>query len=330
LSKILTFKLRLCYKPGKRYHREMKKNTKNLSENPSGTATLAATITKTDCANCGNALTGSYCSVCGQKKITEKDVTVHSFLENAFHEFTHIDSKILRSLHYLLFKPGLLTEEFIAGRRKRYMNPVQLFIVINLIYFILIGFFHWNTFTTPLELLLQNNPPGRLMSRMVDHKLAETGLSYEAYKEYFNHALHTQAKSLIIIMVPLFATLLSIMYMRQKRFFIEHLVFSVHFYGWVLIALGVALNIVFLLLTWLFSAVGLSTAILNSDIALSLCASLSVFVFLYLSLKRVYRETLFSTVIKAGISFFAFWIIIFLYRFILFMTVYYTLKLPAH
>jgi len=309
----------------------MKKKQRFISEKSPGPVTLAQTITKADCANCSNPLNGSsYCSSCGQKKIGEKDVTIHSFIENAFHEFTHIDSKILRSIRYLLIRPGFMTEEFITGHRKRYMNPIQLFIVINLIYFILIGFFKWSTFTTPLEFLLQNNPPGRLMRSMVNHKMAETGLTYEAYKELFNHTLHTQAKSLIIVMVPMFAVLLSILYFRQKRYFVEHLVFSLHFYGFVLIALGIALNLAFLLLTLILHSIGINASLLNSDLALSLCASVSVLGFLFFSLKRVYKEGMLPTLFKTGIGFFAFWIIIFLYRILLFLSVYYTLKIPAH
>ena len=90
------------------------------------------------CANCGAALAGEYCAACGQRH----DPHVHSvrhFASEAFESITHADSRLWRTLGYLLAKPGRLTAEFFAGRRMRYLPPFRLYLVISLLFFLVAG-----------------------------------------------------------------------------------------------------------------------------------------------------------------------------------------------
>jgi uncharacterized protein DUF3667 len=90
------------------------------------------------CANCSNALVGEYCSVCGQRH--EPHVhTVGHFAGEAFESISHADSRLWRTLLYLLIRPGFLTREFFEGRRVRYLPPFRLYLVISVVFFIVIG-----------------------------------------------------------------------------------------------------------------------------------------------------------------------------------------------
>lgn len=91
------------------------------------------------CANCGSLLTGKYCSRCGQR---HDDHPVHHFwhfVSEATEDLTHADSRLWRTLSALLFRPGLLTREFLEGRRARYLPPVRLYLVVSVIFFIIVG-----------------------------------------------------------------------------------------------------------------------------------------------------------------------------------------------
>jgi hypothetical protein len=67
------------------------------------------------CANCGQPLAGEYCAACGQRH--EPHVhTVSHFAGEAFESISHADSRLWRTLLYLLIRPGFLTREFFAGR----------------------------------------------------------------------------------------------------------------------------------------------------------------------------------------------------------------------
>src|ERR1051325_9743336 len=84
-------------------------------------------VAPTACANCGQPLAGRYCSACGEQILDRETRTVRHFVaESLFDEITHLDSRFWLTLRLLLFKPGVLTLEFIAGRRRRYITPVKL------------------------------------------------------------------------------------------------------------------------------------------------------------------------------------------------------------
>ena len=69
------------------------------------------------CANCGAPLAGEYCAACGQRH--EPHVhTVGHFAAEAFESITHADSRLWRTLWYLLARPGRLTREFFAGQAR--------------------------------------------------------------------------------------------------------------------------------------------------------------------------------------------------------------------
>lgn len=90
------------------------------------------------CANCGQPLAGEYCAACGQRH--EPHVhTVGHFAAEAFESISHADSRVWRTLLYLLIRPGYLTSEFFAGRRVRYLPPFRLYLVISVVFFIVIG-----------------------------------------------------------------------------------------------------------------------------------------------------------------------------------------------
>ena len=90
------------------------------------------------CANCGAPLADKYCAACGQRH--EPHVhTVGHFAGEAFESITHADSRLWRTLGYLLARPGRLTREFFEGKRARYLPPFRLYLVISLLFFLIAG-----------------------------------------------------------------------------------------------------------------------------------------------------------------------------------------------
>jgi hypothetical protein len=91
------------------------------------------------CANCGAPLAGEFCATCGQRQELHVHTLGH-FAAEAFESVTHADSRLWRTLGYLLVKPGFLTREFFNGRRARYLPPFRLYLVISLLFFVAAGF----------------------------------------------------------------------------------------------------------------------------------------------------------------------------------------------
>jgi len=109
------------------------------------------------CANCGTQLLGPYCHACGQPTkhfIRHIPSVMKDLLEGVF----NVDSRILRTLGVLLFRPGRLTMEYIAGRRARYTAPLQLYLIISVMLFVALS---WVT-TMNRDLVVINNGPNSL------------------------------------------------------------------------------------------------------------------------------------------------------------------------
>lgn len=90
------------------------------------------------CANCGATLAGVYCASCGQRHEPHIHTVAH-FAGEAFESISHADSRLWRTLWYLLSRPGFLTRQFLAGHRVSYLPPFRLYLVISVLFFVAVG-----------------------------------------------------------------------------------------------------------------------------------------------------------------------------------------------
>lgn len=91
------------------------------------------------CDNCGASLRGEYCHVCGQHERSYIR-NVFSLISEVLAEFSSWDSRVLRTLVPLLFRPAYLSNEYIVGRRVRYVPPIRLYLFVSLIFFLTLTF----------------------------------------------------------------------------------------------------------------------------------------------------------------------------------------------
>lgn len=94
----------------------------------------------TVCLNCQHPLDISdrYCPNCSQANSTKK-VTIRDFADEFFSNVIAYDSRLLRTLSAMLLRPGLITKEYIAGRRMHYTNPFRFMLSLAIIYFLMLG-----------------------------------------------------------------------------------------------------------------------------------------------------------------------------------------------
>jgi hypothetical protein len=88
------------------------------------------------CLNCGAQLAGAFCADCGQRDIPPYP-SVRELVVDAAAEFTGWDGRLATSLRDLILRPGMLTREFLEGRRVRYISPLRLYLMASLVYFLL-------------------------------------------------------------------------------------------------------------------------------------------------------------------------------------------------
>ena len=83
------------------------------------------------CRNCGANAAGNYCANCGQ----ETSLALPSaprFLREAAGRYIAFDGRFWRTMHRLVFRPGVLTVDYLAGRRRRYVRPGRLFVALSI------------------------------------------------------------------------------------------------------------------------------------------------------------------------------------------------------
>ena len=89
-----------------------------------------------NCLNCKSTLDGvyNYCPICGQEN-NNNNISFGRLIAEFFNNYLSFDSRFTRSLIPFFLRPGFLTNQFNAGLRVTYMNPVRLYLVVSLFYF---------------------------------------------------------------------------------------------------------------------------------------------------------------------------------------------------
>jgi hypothetical protein len=229
----------------------------------------AATV----CANCGAPLGGAYCPVCGQKAVGP-DVSLHDFFHEAFHEFAHVDGKIVQTLRLLFAKPGMLTKEFLEGRRVRHISPLRLYLTCSVLFFALAAF-------AP-----QAERPFFRISK-VDNEAGLDPATVQRLRNEAtvraNHAIVRDFPRVMFVLMPAFGLLTWVVYRKARPFYAAHLYHAIHFHAFVFLVLALSLPLRFV------TPEGSATL-----------AMLAIAVYLHTSLRRVFGGSHLKTALKGA------------------------------
>ena len=95
------------------------------------------------CPNCQHPLDeaqDNFCRRCGQENTT-RVVSFGAMVAEVVGDFFSWDSRWFQTAIPFLFKPGHLTNEFLVGRRMRYMPPLRLYFFVSLICFSILAYY---------------------------------------------------------------------------------------------------------------------------------------------------------------------------------------------
>jgi hypothetical protein len=106
-----------------------------------------------NCPNCSTPLHGKYCSNCGQLQV-RTDRLLATLVSEAFEGVFSFNSRAWRTTFALFFKPGFLTLEYSAERRRRYVQPLRLYLITSLVFFLVLSIS--NFLSTGPEVVAQN------------------------------------------------------------------------------------------------------------------------------------------------------------------------------
>ncbi|RZL45123.1 MAG: DUF3667 domain-containing protein, partial [Pedobacter sp.] len=71
-----------------------------------------------NCLNCGFNVEEHYCSRCGQPNLELKE-NFWDFISHSIAHYFHFDNKFFQTLKPLITKPGIVTLDYLAGKRAR-------------------------------------------------------------------------------------------------------------------------------------------------------------------------------------------------------------------
>ncbi|MCC2546916.1 DUF3667 domain-containing protein [Hymenobacter sp. BT175] len=210
--------------------------TPTLTHPPAASTTSSAAPAPEACVSCGTGLAGAYCHACGEKRLHRHDYALKHFLEHTIDTVTHFDLRVLRDLWTQLRRPGLLAAEWLLGRRVRHAPPVQLFLITNLLFYLLASVSHFSPFESGLQSQLHSlNGFNRFAQRLVEAHLTRTGTAYETFAPAFDALAHSYSKSLVFLFIPLLMVPLWLMFWRQRRYFVEWIMVSTYLFSGILL-----------------------------------------------------------------------------------------------
>ncbi|HJV01659.1 MAG TPA: DUF3667 domain-containing protein [Burkholderiaceae bacterium] len=218
------------------------------------------------CANCQAATSGNYCHQCGQETVLHPP-SAREFLHEFIGHYVALEGKLWGTLGRLLFRPGALTNEYVRGRRVRFVQPLRLYLTLSVLFFAVlklsnpINLASSEAAATPAAAHAAAGPaaPARQRGEVVffdddgdgdgDGDLLVTalkgywpagaaklkhqeqylsGLTDAQRVDVFTQGFYHFAPYAMFLLLPMFALYLKVLYLGSGRRYGEHLLFALH------------------------------------------------------------------------------------------------------
>jgi len=97
-----------------------------------------------NCRNCNAALPElapppRFCTQCGQETALHPP-SLGEFLHEFIGHYIALEGALWKTLALLVLQPGRLTQEYFAGRRRRYVLPLRLYLTASFLFFVVVKF----------------------------------------------------------------------------------------------------------------------------------------------------------------------------------------------
>lgn len=215
-----------------------------------------------ECLNCGTVAPLNYCANCGQE--TRLHVpSAREFIHEFITHYIAIEGKLWRTLKLMLFKPGCLTTEYLAGRRVSYIIPLRIFLTFSILFFATMKLSNVELVkddsqvgrpilevtgagapaagkapaapaaTAPAGGRSDDDDDVRKLASVVGPAAAEKFESYlklptEQRNRVIAAGFYSYAPYAMLLLLPLFAFYLKLLYLGSGRLYGEHFLFALH------------------------------------------------------------------------------------------------------
>lgn len=268
------------------------------------------------CPSCEQPGTGNYCMFCGENLHARTDFSIWNMVRHLLADWFHFDTRFIQTYKTLLFNPGRLTKNHLAGKRVNFIKPLAMYMGVSAIYFITLSTFQ--PFTIG-ELLF--GPQGdaatsdsvavakpdiidiysedlqaqsqEVYTKLLTETSEKMGITKAEVVSRFDRRYNSMMPIYMALGVVLFAFGLKVI--NWQRYYYEHLIFAMHFFTFMFLT-GM-ITVFFLKYSFLWTALG---------------SSVVYAVYLWFALKTVHHQSNGLTTLKALMAIGGYYAIIFL------------------
>jgi hypothetical protein len=256
------------------------------------------------CRNCGNDYSATpaakYCPECGQET-DPSPPTFREFVHHFFGNYIAVKGSLPQTLWRLISRPGALTRDYLDGRKRAYILPLRLYLTVSVVCFLIFGILvnlgavnveaatNADDFKGAAVLNFGDSAYVKFENNTATCKDVPDWLCERAKKKFATpEARKALATSLpdrmlrywayaMFALVPLFAALMKLVYVRRKMTYGAHVVFALHMHTfWLLVLLLATAHDFF-----------------------SMVATIAIPVYAVLAMRRVYAGGWIKTIAKA-------------------------------
>jgi hypothetical protein len=231
------------------------------------------------------ALSGRFCSGCGEPAAGPA-VSLWSVFREGIGDLFSIDGKIFRTVAALMIKPGHLTAEYFAGRRKRYARPFAVLLVSSLIYFIVQP--HTNFVRRDFDTYVAM---GGWYRDAIEGRIENTAEPRAVFRARFDTLAGIQGSTAMLVLTPLLALLARALYWRRSSYLVKHLVFSVHFFAYFMLYVALVM----------IPVISLLPERLDNDRTILPMLLVGTIPYVFFALRRIHGEGWWRTGVKTAV-----------------------------
>ena len=241
-------------------------------------------MTNKYCKNCSQEIHNNFCANCGQKTSVEH-LTFSKLISDISDNVFQLNHGLFYSIKELTLHPAISIDNYLNGKRKKYLQPIAYAFTLATLYFLLTKLIGHSTFVDQI-----------FEGYMLSVEGTNDTIS-EANPEFFSWLSSNYAYTTLLV-VPLFALASRIAYFNAKNNFLEHLALNLYITGHQSLIYGLSavvgllvnhddiMELITLLCSMTYAIIVLSTFFKNKHILISILQALLSYLiaFLFISI----------------------------------------------
>ncbi|MDP3452197.1 MAG: DUF3667 domain-containing protein [Bacteroidales bacterium] len=191
------------------------------------------------CKNCETQFEGNYCPNCGQS-VKDLDIPFKILIFDIMANMWAFDTRVLKTLKSVLFKPGEMALDYVAGKRARYMPPFRFYVFISFIFFLLLNLTttrqfneKWSFQTGSDTVTISKGDSDNNLISITDSN--SNNSTFKGFtkdinqnKEYYISRFFSILSWSLFILMPLYAALFWVLFKKSQKHFLGHFIFAIN------------------------------------------------------------------------------------------------------